>query len=175
MLVARISPAVPEPAVPTPTELNCEFCEVLVNVAAEPDAFPVRAAVIVPALKLPEASRATNVDAVFAVATPVPVAKPVIAGVVIAGEVIVCTPVKVFAASVRATVKDASGRAMERAAVGPVNVICCPKIGNVLLAFGSVTTVAVPATAAGRTVASPEVLPNIFTDPSVVTFAPRVT
>lgn len=66
LLVARISPAVPEPAVPTPTELNCEFCDVLVNVAAEPDAFPVKAAVIVPAVKFPEASRATIVDAVFA-------------------------------------------------------------------------------------------------------------
>ena len=66
LLVARISPAVPEPAVPTPTELNCEFCEVLVNVAAEPDALPVKAAVIVPAEKLPEASRATIADAVFA-------------------------------------------------------------------------------------------------------------
>ena len=151
------------------------FTVVIFGLPAKPVAVPVNVAVIVPAEKLPEASRATNVDTVFAVATPVPVAKPVIAGVVRAGEVIVCTPVKVFAASVRATVKDASGRVMVRAVVGPVNVICCPKIGNVLLAFGSVTTVAVPAMAAGRTVASPEVLPNIFTDPSVVTFAPRVT
>ena len=66
MLVARISPAVPDPAVPTPTELNCEFCVVLVKVAADPEAFPVSDAVIVPALKLPEASRATIVEAVFA-------------------------------------------------------------------------------------------------------------
>ena len=66
LLVARISPAVVDAAVPTPTELNCEFCEVLVKVAAEPDALPVKEAVIVPALKFPDASRATIADAVFA-------------------------------------------------------------------------------------------------------------
>jgi len=39
LLVARISPAVAEAAVPMPIELNCEFCVVLVNVAAEPVVF----------------------------------------------------------------------------------------------------------------------------------------
>jgi hypothetical protein len=39
---------------------------VLVNVAAEPDALPVKAAVIVPAVKFPLASRATIALAVFA-------------------------------------------------------------------------------------------------------------
>ena len=44
-------------------------------------ALPVRLAVIVPAEKLPEASRATRVDTVFAVATPVPVGRPLMTGV----------------------------------------------------------------------------------------------
>ena len=39
LLVARISPAVPDAAVLTPIELNCEFCVVLVNVPAEPEVF----------------------------------------------------------------------------------------------------------------------------------------
>ena len=38
----------------------------LVKVAADPDALPVREAVIVPAEKLPDASRATIVEPVFA-------------------------------------------------------------------------------------------------------------
>ena len=43
-------------------------------------------------------------------------------GVVIAGDVIVCTPMKLLSASVRATVKFASGRVIVRAAVGQENV-----------------------------------------------------
>jgi hypothetical protein len=46
--------------------------------------------------------------------------------------------VKVLAASVRATVKAASGSVIVRGAVGPAKVICWPKIGSVLAAFGSV-------------------------------------
>jgi hypothetical protein len=85
LLVARISPAVPEPAVPTPREFIWKLFDVLVALAVvavvavvadvalvavaalpvhepeEPDTlpvtFPVKAAVIVPAVKLPEASR----------------------------------------------------------------------------------------------------------------------
>ena len=67
----------------------------------------------------------------------------------ITGEVIVCTPVNVLAASVLAAVNAASGNVTVRAAVGPANVICCVNIGNVLAEFGNVTTTAVPATAAG--------------------------
>ena len=55
-------------------------------------------------VKLALESLAAKVEAVAAEATPEPVASPVIAGVVKAGEVIVCTPVNVFAASVRAMV-----------------------------------------------------------------------
>ena len=51
----------------------------------------------------------------------------------------VCVPVNVLAASVRATVKAASGSVTVLAAVGPANVTCCPKIGSVDAAFGSVT------------------------------------
>lgn len=45
-------------------------------------AFPDKAAVMVPAEKLPELSRMTSADAVFALATPVPVAVPLMTGVV---------------------------------------------------------------------------------------------
>ena len=54
-------------------------------------------------------SLVAKVDAVAAEATPDPVESPVIAGVVNAGEVIVCTPVKVLAASVRAMVALVAG------------------------------------------------------------------
>jgi len=47
-----------------------------------PEAVPVNAAVIVPAEKLPEASRATNVETVFAVATAVPVGSALNTGAV---------------------------------------------------------------------------------------------
>lgn len=43
-------------------------------------------------------------------------------GVVKLGDVIVCTPVNVFAASVRATVKFASGSVIVRDAVGQLKV-----------------------------------------------------
>src|ERR1019366_6835472 len=105
---------------------------------------------------------------------PEAVRPPAITGVVSVHEVVVEAPVNVLPASVRATVKAASGRAMERAALGPVKVICWPKIGSVLEAFGSVTTVAVPAIAVGTIVASPEVTPNIFTLPAREVFVPSV-
>ena len=82
MLVARISPAVPEPAVPTPREFIWKLFEVLVALAVVAvvavvadvalvadvavDALPDSVAVIVPAEKLPDASRATIADTVFA-------------------------------------------------------------------------------------------------------------
>lgn len=51
-----------------------------------PVTLPVNAAVIVPAAKLPDTSRATTVLAVFALATPVPVGNPVKIGVTSVGE-----------------------------------------------------------------------------------------
>jgi hypothetical protein len=68
------------------------------------------------------ASRVTRVLAVAALATPEPVASPVIAGVVSAGEVIVCTPVKVCPASVRAMVAEVDGKVMVVLSV-PVRVM----------------------------------------------------
>ena len=96
LFVARISPVVPDAAVPTPRDKSCvatlvaaavivmfavplklvplmvrAVCKA-VAVAALPEvdeevvAFPLNAAVIVPAVKLPEASRATIVEAVLA-------------------------------------------------------------------------------------------------------------
>lgn len=56
----------------------------------------------------------TGIVAAFAVA--------VIALFVLRTCVVVCTPVNVLAASVRATVKFASGRVIVRAAVGQENV-----------------------------------------------------
>lgn len=50
-------------------------------------ALPDSAAVMVPAAKLPELSRATRVLAVLAVATPVPVGRPLMTGVASVGEV----------------------------------------------------------------------------------------
>lgn len=67
------------------------------------------------------------------------VVEGVVNDVVNAGLVIDCTPVNVFAASVRAAVKFASGKVTVRAVLGPVNVSCCPKIGSVLAALGRVT------------------------------------
>ena len=49
--------------------------------------WPVSEAVIVPAEKFPEASRATSVLTVFAVATPVPVGRPLMTGVASVGVV----------------------------------------------------------------------------------------
>lgn len=48
-------------------------------------------------------------------------------------------PVNVCAASVLATVNAASGSVTVRDAVGPLKVICWPKMGSVLAAFGRVT------------------------------------
>lgn len=108
----------------------------------------VEAAVLeYPTVKVVVALKAVSV--VATVSNTENVLEPVTILVVILGDVIVCTPVNVFAASVRATVKFASGNVTVRAAVGPANVTCCPKIGRVLEAFGRVTTVAVPAIAAG--------------------------
>ena len=56
------------------------------------------------------ASRVTIVEAVLEEDTHVHVAKPFITGVDITGAVIVCTPVNVFAASVRAIVADVEGK-----------------------------------------------------------------
>ena len=70
-------------------------------------------------------------------AKDVPVAAP-IAGVVNDGDVIVWTPVKVFAASVLATVKLASGTVMVRAAVAPEMVNNCEILGTVVFASGRV-------------------------------------
>ena len=47
--------------------------------------------------------------------------------------------------------------------------------GSVPLVGPSVIAVAVPATALGEIVTSPEVFPNILTDPSVVVFTPRTS
>lgn len=81
----------------------------------------------------------------------------------------------VLAASVLATVKLASGNVIVRAAVGQVYVICCGYIGNVLEALGNVTTVAVHAAAVGLIVASQDVLPNIFIEPSVVVLTQSIS
>lgn len=79
-------------------------------------AFPPSAAVIVPAEKLPEPSRATNVLAVFAVATPVPVGSPLMIG-----EGKVTVPEKVAAAAVIVPVKV--GPAENTALPVPVDVV----------------------------------------------------
>lgn len=57
---------------------------------------------------------------------------------VAAAGVIVCKPLNVFAASVRATVKLASGKVTVLAAVGPLNVTTCENTGKVEAASGSV-------------------------------------
>lgn len=54
-----------------------------------------------------------------------------------------------------------------------VNVCVAAIPANVSVAVGNVRTVEVPAIAAGCIVASPEVLPNILMEPSVVAFAPN--
>lgn len=62
------------------------------------------------AVKLAFASRVASVEAVAVAATPEPVARPEMAGVVSAGEVIVWTPVNVCPASVRAIVAEVVGK-----------------------------------------------------------------
>jgi hypothetical protein len=59
-------------------------------------------------------------------------------GVVKLGDVIVCTPVNVFAASVLATVKLASGNIIVRGAVGQEKVSIWLIIGTIVFASGSV-------------------------------------
>src|SRR5947209_6658443 len=86
---------------------------------------------------------------------PEAVNPPANTGVVSVQEVPVDAPVKVLAASVLATVKAASGSVMVRAAVGPENVICWPKIGRVLLALGSVVVIAPRAPVGGERVRVP--------------------
>jgi hypothetical protein len=115
-----------------------------------------------------------KVRRVVAPANAVNEVEAVVIEVVIAGLVIVWTPVKVLAASVLATVNEASGKVTVLAAVGPANVICWPKIGSVLEALGSVTTVDAPAAAGVVIVASPDVEPNNFIFPAVVVFTPNV-
>jgi hypothetical protein len=64
------------------------------------------------AVRFAFASRVASVEAVAAAETPEPVARPEMAGVVRAGEVMVCTPVNVLAASVLAMVALVDGKVM---------------------------------------------------------------
>lgn len=102
--------------------------------------------------RLPLESRVAIVDAVAALATHVPVANPFITGVVKTGEVIVWTHVNVLAASVRATVKLASGRVIVLAASGQLNVNSWLIIGIIVFESGRVQVLATVAVFVNRLV-----------------------
>lgn len=95
---------------------HAEEREIVVSVACPSSMLPTHSAVAVLAV-----IHATGSHVQF---VSVPLDGVPSTGVVKLGDVIVCTPVKVFAASVRATVKFASGRVTVLAAVGQLNVSC---------------------------------------------------
>ena len=112
-----------------------------------------------------------NVNRVVAPAHAVNETVGVVTEVVKSGEVNDWTPVNVCAASCRAVVYAASSNVTVLAAVGPANVICWPKIGSVLAAFGSVTLYVLRAPVGGASVAVPDVA---FLNPMLPTALPAV-
>ena len=108
------------------------------------EAVPVKAAVIVPAVKLPEASRATMVDAVFAfVAFEVTVNVAALAWLAVK----VCDPDKPVPATAKVSVPL-------------LTVVMSEVSAKVPVVAGNVKTVPVPATALGVICAVPDVAPG---------------
>ena len=102
-------------------------------------ALPLKAAVIVPAEKLPDASRATMADAVFAF-------------VAVVAEFETLPAVEIVLSLVSA---------IDPANIVLVTVPVSPDVIAVPVVAGSVKTVPVPATAAGTTCTDPDVDPGI--------------
>jgi len=125
----------------------------VVTVAAFPDMFPVKAAVIVPALKFPLASLITKVEAVFAVAWLVPVIVPFKTAVV---RVLL---VRVSVVALPTRVSEASGSVYVR--VVPVVI---PLTWNVAILVGSVSSAIVKVESTAERVAEYTLVASENTD-----------
>jgi len=139
-------------ALPTLVTAPVRFA-LVVTVAAFPDMFPVKAAVIVPALKLPEASLITKVEAVFAVAWLVPVIVPFKTAVV---RVLL---VRVSVVALPTSVSVASGSVY--VLVVPVVI---PLTWNVAILVGSVSSAIVKVESTAERVAEYTLVASENTD-----------